>query len=275
MEVNFVDIGQGDGCHVVTPDDKHIIVDAGKSDNMVRYLSWRFNLHNKTVPLDFPIDVVISHSDTDHYLGFSYIFQETKLKIGTIYHNGLVERPGKNSLGEVSGDYITGLVNNTTDMMAILSDASNRNGSGSQYCSTLYKVVNPITNTEFKALSRDDGFMAGNGPRNKVNDKEFSVEVLAPIREDVGGKPGLKSIKNLGKDKNGHSVILKLKYGHAKILLGGDVNEEFGKIIHSYYEGKKELSKLKVDVAKACHHGSNHFDYNFVIFEGTHRIVSH
>ena len=43
LEVNFIDIGQGDACHIVTPNDEHILVDAGEYDNMNRYLTWRFN----------------------------------------------------------------------------------------------------------------------------------------------------------------------------------------------------------------------------------------
>jgi len=39
LEVNFVDIGQGDGCHIVTPDDEILLIDAGISDNMNRFLS--------------------------------------------------------------------------------------------------------------------------------------------------------------------------------------------------------------------------------------------
>ena len=46
LEVNFIDVGQGDGCHIVTPDDKHFLIDAGKSDNMYRFLKWRFNLRS-------------------------------------------------------------------------------------------------------------------------------------------------------------------------------------------------------------------------------------
>ncbi len=30
LEINFVDIGQGDGCHIVTPDDELILIDAGE-----------------------------------------------------------------------------------------------------------------------------------------------------------------------------------------------------------------------------------------------------
>lgn len=46
LEVNFVDIGQGDGCHLVTPSDDHFIIDAGEGDNMYRFLRWRFNLNS-------------------------------------------------------------------------------------------------------------------------------------------------------------------------------------------------------------------------------------
>src|SRR5215204_6954874 len=44
LEVNFVDVGQGDGAFVVTPDDQFLLIDAGVGDNMRRFLSWRFNL---------------------------------------------------------------------------------------------------------------------------------------------------------------------------------------------------------------------------------------
>lgn len=42
LEVVFVDIGQGDGALLVTPDNKRYLVDAGKGDNMLRFLRWRF-----------------------------------------------------------------------------------------------------------------------------------------------------------------------------------------------------------------------------------------
>jgi len=38
LEVVFVDVGQGDGCLLVTPDDQHIVIDAGVDDHMYRYL---------------------------------------------------------------------------------------------------------------------------------------------------------------------------------------------------------------------------------------------
>ena len=264
LEVNFVDIGQGDGCHVVTPDDKHIIIDAGKGSNMNRYLTWRFNLYKRKTPLSFPFTVVISHSDLDHYGGFNSIFENDKMKIDKIYHNGLVERPGSNPLGEVNDDYITGLVDTTEDMKKIIEKASNRKGSRSTYCKVLYKGLQANQDIEFIGLSKEDGYIDGYDETHNVNNKINAFKVLGPIRKKKNGKEALITIKNLGKDKNGHSVILKLLYGNAKVLLGGDVNTEFGEIIHKYYNDKNELDELVVDVAKACHHGSNHFHYGFV-----------
>ena len=87
LEVNFVDIGQGDGCHIVTPDDDIILIDAGVGSNMNRFLSWRYNLRSRNVERapDFDEDapeqepwlidhVVISHPDNDHYYGFLDVF---------------------------------------------------------------------------------------------------------------------------------------------------------------------------------------------------------
>lgn len=41
LEIVFVDVGQGDGALLMTPQDKHMVVDAGLSDNMYRFLKWR------------------------------------------------------------------------------------------------------------------------------------------------------------------------------------------------------------------------------------------
>lgn len=263
MEVNFVDIGQGDGCHIVTPDDQHILIDAGKGDNMNRYLTWRFNLYKRKSPMPFPFTVIISHSDSDHYKGFGHIFDNPKIKIDKIYHNGLVERPGHNPLGEVSNGFITGLVKTSDQMREIINISENRKGKGSLYCKTLYKS-NKYNDADFHSLSTNDDYLNGFDRQTDVNNKELSIRILGPIVSMTNGKESLQSINNLGKDKNGHSVILKLIYGKAKVLLGGDVNTEFGQIIFDHYQAKNDLDSLVVDVAKACHHGSNHFHYGFI-----------
>ncbi len=264
LEVNFVDIGQGDGCHIVTPDDKHIIIDAGKTDNMERYLSWRFNLLGKKKPLSFPFTLIISHSDADHYQGFGNVFDNDKIKIDKIYHNGLVERPGNLPLGTRDGEFITGLVQTTDQMLDIIKNTNNRRGTRSLYCKTLYKVLKNNPDVEFSSLSIKNNYVEGYDENHSIHNKNFSLKILAPIPIMTGGKESLKSINDLGKDKNGHSVVFKVIFDKAKILLGGDVNTEFGKMILDYYKSKNQTNEFQVDAAKACHHGSNHFHYGFI-----------
>jgi hypothetical protein len=149
-------------------------------------------------------------------------------------------------------------------MKALITDSNNWTGAGSTYCETLYKSLKTSPAIEFQALSKDDGYIPGYDSLHTVNQQEFSIRILAPVREKVNGMDGLKTINDLGKDKNGHSVVMKITYGKARILLGGDVNEEFGKIIRDHYAAANQLGDLVVDIAKACHHGSNHFDYGFI-----------
>lgn len=265
LEVNFIDIGQGDGCHIVTPDDQHILIDAGEFDNMNRYLYWRFYLYNKTRPLPFPFKVVISHSDKDHYKGFEHVFANSKIRISEIYHNGIVERPGdSHPFGKVEDGLITSLVTDSPQMLEIITNPDKRKGTNSMYPKVLYKVLKYNPGVDFKMLSIENHYLSHFDDGNQVNDKDFCIKTLGPIIETRDGKIGLRTIKNQGKDKNGHSVLLKLVYDKVRILLGGDINEEFGELITRHFENLDSLNELQVDAAKSCHHGSNHFHYGFL-----------
>ena len=94
LGVNYVDIGQGDGCFVVFPDDQRMVIDAGDSDNMYRFLRWRFN--RKPIHIS---NVVVSHPDQDHYYGLRHLVDDSTFSFGNVFHNGIVERTGRGSLG--------------------------------------------------------------------------------------------------------------------------------------------------------------------------------
>lgn len=298
LEVNFVDIGQGDGCHIVTPEDKHIIIDAGQEDNMYRFLSWRFNLRKKTNVMK-ELTAIITHPDQDHYKGFNQLFGDRQLQFSTIFHNGLLERNSftDTSLGTLTTinqeKFLNEIVETDTDMKNLINDPQI---SGSKrYPNTLLKAIKPNANpgVEFKMVHSGLGYLPG-----YEKSKDVSMEILGPVPElDATGKKCLKyfdSGKKIDKTKNGHSVSLMLRTGKLRILLGGDLNvqaenhllKHYTKKdpieIHKKLESETDPHKLKKlnaeldqlvkdgkriygsDIAKACHHGSHHFTKEFL-----------
>lgn len=289
LEVNFVDVGQGDGCHIVTPDDQHFIVDAGPGDNMYRFLKWRFNLKRAGMAPP-PFTVVVSHSDEDHYGGFKAIFTPAndtrqQFTINKVYHNGLAEFKGEavDTLGTPTRhggtDYITDLCDDDNAFRLRAGNAANRGK---------YLKILSLTPAPKVALR------LGSPPIYDHNG--LRMDVIGPVAQSVNGKPALPVFAGKkAKTKNGHSVILKLTMGKVRMLLGGDLNEPAEDYLMKHYT-QTDLSALRqklrasrtspadkdevraqidgaigkarrvfeVEVAKSCHHGSADFTSEFM-----------
>ncbi len=279
LEVNFVDIGQGDGCHIVTPDDKVILIDAGIGDNMFRFLHWRYNLRSRKVAgVDgvkanasgvkepFDIDhVVISHPDKDHYYGFQDLFDCKKVRINNVYHNGAVERPIKSAdkdpnLKYYSSDDLGGYAKNdagerflwdmVTSNTAMHSLIKKHKTTRKQYLQTLRKATENNKAVKFVALSADDQHVDGFGETDSVE-----LKLLGPLTERVKhGSSSKRCLIRLGDEgvtKNGHSVILQLRIGKLKVMLGGDLNTEAEDYLLKHYaDTDKEVSALETRIYK-------------------------
>jgi len=274
LEVNFVDIGQGDGCLVVTPGDRRILVDAGAGDNMFRFLRWRFGRFRRKTRFHH---VIITHPDQDHYFGFQPLLEHEKVHVETIYHNGIVERvadKANDRLGPRQRDpstrrsYLTGVV---ADLPALQQIVGNPALVGRmQYPSMLKLAVESGRVGEIRMLCNEDGYMPG----YEAN-KPLSIQVLGPVTEPgPGGERRLRWIENVGKTKNGHSVILRLVYHDVSVLMGGDLNVPAEEYLLSHYTGLDVPARtaaeeealvaagrrtFEADVLKACHHGSADF----------------
>ena len=276
LEVNFVDIGQGDGCLVVTPEDKWLVIDAGERDNMYRFLRWRFGRFQKEIAFE---SFFITHPDKDHYYGFKALLEHEKVRVGTLYHNGLVERKATDVLGpmkwkENGVTYLDDIVTTKTRLRKIL-DQEKRNNSRKLYSNLLRIAVEGGRVDEVRALSWLDKFVPGYGP-----DKDLQLKVLGPVPEEGSdGKWRLRKLGDTGVTKNGHSIVLRLQYKDVSVLLGGDLNIPAENYLLEHYTGKnptaargralKELigearKVFGTDVAKACHHGSSDFSETFL-----------
>jgi len=293
LEINFIDIGQGDGCHIVTPDDQIILVDAGEGNNMHRFLSWRYNLRKmKVVGVDGissndagtrnPIDIdhiVISHPDKDHYYGFKQIFENHKLKPLKIYHNGIVERPivkaeqdpdlryySNDDLGGYANQdaehYVWDVIHNNADMHSIIVKY---NATSKNYLSTLRAARENNKSVKFASLNKSlNSSLSGTGEfmPGFEDDKSLKMKVLGPLTENVSFKgkikPALMRLGAEGVTKNGHSVILQAQIGKLKVMLGGDLNTQSEDYLLKHYgDTNKIVSELEERLYELQAKGNN------------------
>lgn len=284
LEMIFLDVGQGDGCILTTPQvgarEKIIIIDAGDGDNMERFLNWRFRDFKRTFKFHAAI---VTHPDLDHYRGFQGIFDNEQISFANVYHNGLMERTGNDLLGPVTDGYLTDIRASKTSAKALYSDDVVRGGKF--YPKLIWTALKSDRFDNVSMLSTDHGqkehgktWMPGFAPSNNP---ELTIEVLGPVVEKApNGKKGLRTFgKTLtsksmdrGKTKNGHSVLLRLQYRDFSVLFGGDLNTPAEHFLMRHYGNggeapttvaetqemiEKSRARFSVDLMKCCHHGSS------------------
>lgn len=271
LEVNFVDIGQGDGSFIVTPDDKFLLIDAGEGDNMFRFLRWRFGLKEKPEAKITFDAAIMSHPDSDHYKGFEPLFDSNQFAFKSLYHNGILERKGKDlpSLGELdpTKKYLLSIF---PDRDALAAHVNDKEVVGSGLLARVMRKALDCAE-DIRMLSVEDGWVPGYG-----EDATVSMQVLAPVPEEVDGARAYRVFKNKGPTKNGHSVVIKLRYRDVTMLLGGDLNIPAEEYLLEHYGAAESVEKarevFRADVAKACHHGSADLSLDFL--KGVDAIVT-
>ncbi|MGB8195131.1 MAG: MBL fold metallo-hydrolase [Chitinophagaceae bacterium] len=290
LQVSFVDVQQGDGCIVETPDGKVLLIDGGENQMFARYLAARFQNTSPDNPKDIDC-IVVTHGDADHYAGLSEILKSEQhenprkrlfIRPLRVYHNGIVKRPGKDDqkkdipdvklLGPTTKKddrlYLTGLQD---DLLAVPDKELNK--FFKEWKSTLKEYADFFGGLEQRRLDHNSqgafSFLDG-----------MEVEVLGPITENVNGKPALKflvdppkSVKQKLSDSpqgsfsashtiNGHSVILRLTYGNIRFLFSGDLNEEAEDILVD--QSNSGERPIEAEVLKVPHHGSADFSNPFL-----------
>lgn len=232
--------------------------------------------------------MIASHADWDHYGGLrDLIDRDTKsyaeeldsldVTVEAFYHPGLCpQEDGIDDLGEKDGDHFVRLLGDRASVEKGLSQQPEGEPRIRGFWKTFMSAVakqktkdgqpTPVTR-----LSQKSGFLPGFAETD--NDSEVVIRVLAPIEEDINGRPGLEDLGDESYNKNGHSVALRLDYKDRRLLLTGDLNDKSHElIIDSYADRQAFEADWASDVAKACHHGSHHVDRRFL--EGVQALAT-
>lgn len=285
LEIVFLDVGQGDGAVLISPErdsrEAIIVIDAGESEKMYDFLDKRFGGYKETFRFHA---AVITHADSDHYGGFEQIFGSPRFGFDHVYHNGLLERPERDSwdkLGPAVKDdglgrtVQTGLVETRADIERLFGPHVDIGKY--RFPKVMRRALENPHIAEMSMLSARHGteeddrrWLPGFAPSDG---RGYAIEVLAPVPEmTIDGKPCMRRLGSYGETKNGHSVVLRLHYGSFRILFGGDLNEKAEKYLLGHYTGRERMPPagsdahremvgearnwFGSDLMKVCHHGS-------------------
>lgn len=269
LDIIFLDVGQGDSCLIVTPEDDKIIIDAGQEDNLLRYLRWRYKNFETPEMRTMAAQIkalVISHPDADHFMGLRFLLDDPKfsslIRFDAVYHNGIFLREGEKmaALGPLTKVGKIGYLEDPIITQADLEEyfAHAPGWKDRDFPSLIDRLRAQHPGAEIRMLHSASAGIAGLTPV-----PDLQIKVLGPILEPGGARGRLRTFSgDVGKTKNGHSIILRIQYKNIGILLGGDLNIPSEKFLLEYY--KNEPKTFRSEVLKAYHHGSGDFAEEFI-----------
>ncbi|TBN06768.1 hypothetical protein EYD45_02470 [Hyunsoonleella flava] len=277
LELYFIDVGQGDGVLIVTPERKHILIDGGykrskqpHGKSAADFVDWKFFKEYKKENIELDA-MICSHCDADHYGGLWDLLSndeddrkelDTKAtKVDTFYHAGVSwwkTDEKRRFLGDESDGMLHDLLTGKTSIKYGLKKNADLRLQG-EWADFLKTIIDSGASVKRIAHnpSKDFKYLKG-----FEEDKATSIKILGPIETRVNGKPTLKDLGSYSTNTNGNSILLRLDYGRARILLTGDLNKKSMQHIIASLQG--DLIELAADVAKSCHHGSDDCSYEFL-----------
>lgn len=297
LRLSMVDVQQGDGLILDTPGNKIVFIDGGDNVLFARHAAARYRGTSPNDPLIVDA-VIVTHGDADHFeglteLGASEAHDETRKRIfmttRRVYHNGLAKRPGKSGgvdrpetemfgpmAMKAGRPYATGLVDDPSS----LPDAE-LNVPFKKWKKTLTAWKKRLSDLGEGAMEVRRIDQASVGAFDFLADEGIHVELLGPITEKVGGKPGFAFLSTPPDDAalmlgvkpeqeskswsashtvNGHSIAFRLRYGNVRFLMTGDMNEESMRRMREALPA----ASLRAEILKTPHHGAADFSFGFL-----------
>ncbi|AUP77386.1 ComEC/Rec2 family competence protein [Flavivirga eckloniae] len=284
LDVSFIDVGQGDGLLVRFPEGKHMLIDGGlervnqmTGKNAADFVDWKFffDYGDYCIRLDA---MMASHCDADHYGGLWDMIKrdpEVDEEIDCIdfeakafYHAGLStwvkkDNTHKDKLGPTDDGWFVRLLEDREDAERCMNK-TNEDTLNGDWKSFIKKILALEEQTPFFRVGVKAEDLADNKELPEIwkDDVSCNIKVLGPVTQNKNGKIALKDLGDTGKNKNGHSICLRLDYGNARILLTGDLNTASMNWLSEAYGDR--IDNFNCDVAKACHHGSHDISYKFL-----------
>ncbi|WP_136618746.1 MULTISPECIES: ComEC/Rec2 family competence protein [Mesorhizobium] len=294
LRLSMVDVQQGDGLILETPQGRVIFIDGGDNQLFARHANARFPGTTEADPLVVEL-ILITHGDADHFEGLSELRKsETDARVGKrifvapkrIYHNGIVKRTSNDSSGKKrpesemfgpttkvgSDTFITGLVDDQASVPK--GERNTKFDAWVETFSAWEPRVQQVTGSPIEKRRLDHlavgafDFLSGEG---------IQVELLGPIVESVSGNPALRFLRAPPDDANlmlgtnpatkqgslsashtinGHSINFRLRFGNVRFFFTGDLNQQASQRMREAMPS----AALRAEVLKAPHHGSADFD---------------
>jgi beta-lactamase superfamily II metal-dependent hydrolase len=283
LEYYFIDVGQGDGILIKTPDWRHIMIDGGyprasqpTGKSAADFVDWKFakDYAHDTIVLDA---MVSSHIDFDHYGGLSDILDVAqldqldcaKITVEAFYHSGLSHWAAHGGAAKGLGPWVS--QGGRKWFTRLLDDrasavAGTDGGTAPQLRGAWAGLIRHLLTSKnaaggATALARVDqgtGWLPGFDQGSSV-----PIRVLGPLAGAAAGGPALMRLaSDQSQNTNGTSVLLRIDHGRTRTLMTGDLNANSHQALLAEYDGRE--IEFAVDVAKCCHHGSEDVSYSFL-----------
>lgn len=276
LEIYFIDVGQGDGVLIRTPDDRHVLIDGGyrrtaqpTGKSAADFVDWKFfrDYGDHRIHLDA---MIASHCDADHYGGlWDLVSQDTDSRaeldcegtdVDAFHHAGVSWwNPGNRELGRAEEGCLVDLIEDRQSVLRGLRDDAEPRLQGwwADFLSDMVEAAPRIQ--RLGAPEGEGGWVPAFDPPGSP----ATLKVLGPVTRRVDGKVGIPRLAGGdAQNTNGHSVLLRLEYGRSRILLTGDLNKRSMQTLLAAYQGR--TGEFACDVAKGCHHGSDDVSYAFL-----------
>ena len=291
----MVDVQQGDGMVIITPEGRKLFFDGGDNKLFARFVANRFRGSSEENPLEVDA-MIISHGDADHFQGLNEIVKSEKntkkrkrlfMYPKRVYHNGIIKGPSRKNNKKVADEKMFGATAKLRDGGLVITDL----------VEDISKVAASRLNVPFKSWQKSLKYWGKREPikykrlaaGNKqefafLKSEDIHVEVLGPVERTVvvngKRKKGLEFFRTPPKDDNisvdgfdpsdrgfdaghtinGQSVTLRITYGNVRFFLGGDLNQESMAMLNKKYK----KSQLQSEILKVPHHGSADFDLSLL-----------